>query len=283
MHALTTPTITIEYEVTTAAEPTVVFLPAWMITNRRMWSAQVAALAGQFTTISYDGRGTGGSSRPLDPAAYDPAELIADLIAVLDDAGVRRAVLVGNSLGGLVAFLAAALRPDRVAGLVLIGASVDLRGAEPSALQRAMATFDDEDGAAESGWRHYNRHAWRRDYPGFVDWFVATALGCEATPETLAEGRAAGLDNTPELLAATLRGRASGDSARLRALATRITAPALVIHGDHDEIVPPAWGRELAAVLGARHAELPGAGHCPHVTRPAEVAALVRELGEALR
>ncbi|SNY73090.1 alpha/beta fold hydrolase [Paractinoplanes atraurantiacus] len=285
MHALSSRGLKIEYEVTGAPAPAIALLPAWMVTDRRMWRGQVAALGDRFRVVSYDGRGSGGSGRPLDPGAYEPSELVADLLAVLDDARVDRAVLVGNSLGGLVAFLAAALHPDRVAGLVLIGATVDLRGGAPSPLHQAMATFEEPDPAwsAESGWRHYNRHAWQRDYPGFVDWFVATALGAEATPEALALGRSAGLDNTPEVLAATVARRQS-DSERLRGLATRVTAPTLVIHGDRDEICPPAWGRELASqVRGARLVELAGAGHCPHVTRSETVAGLIGAFAEVAR
>ena len=275
--------VRIGYRTAGSGDPAMVLLPAWMITNRRMWDAQVEALAPRFRVVAFDARGSGDSDRPLDPAAYDPAELVGDVLAVLDAAGVDRAVLVGNSLGGLIGFLTAALHPDRVSGLALIGATVDLCGTEPSALIRAAAGFDDDPGPTASGWQRYNRHAWRRDFPGFVDWFVDTALGPHATDEARAQGRAWGLDATPEVLAASIAGRRDTDPAGLRALAGRITAPVLVINGDRDEICPPAWSRELAATLGARHAELAGAGHCPHVTRPAEVARLLTDFAGGLR
>jgi pimeloyl-ACP methyl ester carboxylesterase len=116
-----------------------------------------------------------------------------------------------------------------------------------------------------------------------VDWFVATSLGPEGSAEARADGLAWGLDATPDVLAASIARRRGPDPARLRALAGQITAPVLVINGDRDEICPPAWSRELAAVLGARHAELAGAGHCPHVTRPAVVAGLLTSFAEELR
>ncbi|MEV6304371.1 alpha/beta hydrolase [Actinoplanes sp. NPDC051861] len=255
----------------------VVLLPAWMITNRRVWAAQVAALAERFRVVSYDGRGSGESDRPLHDGAYEPIELVEDVLAVLDAAGVERAVLVGNSLGGLVGYLTAALHPSRVAGLALIGPTVDLSGEQPSALQEAAARFDEDPGPGASGWELYNRYSWERDFPRFVDWFVATALGPEGDAAARAEGRVQGLDATPEVLAASIARRRGADPARLRALTWRITAPVLVINGDRDEICPPAWSREIAALLTARHAELAGAGHCPHVTRPLEVAGLLTD------
>jgi pimeloyl-ACP methyl ester carboxylesterase len=257
--------------------PTILLLPAWAITNRRLWAAQVQRLSRDHRVITYDGRGSGDSDRPVDPAAHDVAELVTDALAVLDATGTDRAVLVGNSLGGLVAYVLAAQQPQRVAGLVLLGASVDLAGDEPSDLQRAMASFDEvKDG---DGWARYNRHAWARDFPGFVRWFIDTALGDEATDEARAEGVAAGLDVDPAGLAATLGARTAVplpvQAAQLRTLADRISAPAVVIHGDRDRIVPPAWGAAQAWLLGAVHHSLAGAGHCPQVTRPDAVAELI--------
>ncbi|MEU7524135.1 alpha/beta fold hydrolase [Saccharothrix sp. NPDC042600] len=65
-----------------------------------------------------------GPGRPVSRAAY-----AADVIAVLDQLGLDRAVLVGQSLGGHTAMLAAAAHPDRVSGLVLVEAGP--RGPQP--------------------------------------------------------------------------------------------------------------------------------------------------------
>jgi pimeloyl-ACP methyl ester carboxylesterase len=266
--------VRIAYQVTGHGDQTIVLLPAWMITNRRMWEAQVEALAPRFRTVTFDARGSGDSDRPLGPAGYDPAELVRDLEAVLDATGTGTALLVGNSLGGLIGCLAAAGQPDRVAGLALIGPTVDVTGSAPSPLQLAMARFDEELGSDE-GWARYNRRSWERDFPGFVAWFVETALGDEGTAAARAEGIAWGLDNTPEVLAATLVSRSGTEqAAHLRAVVRAITCPVLVLTGDRDEICPPRWSRALAETLGARYVEVPG-GHCPHVTRPAETAGLI--------
>jgi pimeloyl-ACP methyl ester carboxylesterase len=269
--------VQISYKLAGARTPPLTLLPGWMIAHSGSWAHLAQRLAGSARIIRYDSRGTGGSDRPVDPAAYELELLVEDAVAVLDVTGTDRTVLVGNSLGGLLALLLAARYPDRVSGLVLIGANVDLVGGPAAPLQQAIATFTDPPAVAD-GWSRYNLHSWRRDYPGFVDWFVATALGPEASADDLAEGRVEGLDVGPDVLAATVMGRPGGAglTARLRRLVAATAAlPALVITGDRDDVCPPQWSIILAETMGTTHVVLPGAGHCPHVTRPDEVADLI--------
>jgi pimeloyl-ACP methyl ester carboxylesterase len=70
--------------------------------------------------IAYDARGHGRSGPAPDPAAYEYADLAADLRAVLDELGVERAVLAGASMGAHTLVRFALDHPDRAAGLVVI-------------------------------------------------------------------------------------------------------------------------------------------------------------------
>lgn len=72
--------------------------------------------------ILVDCRGHGRSGKPRDPAAYSGRKRAADVVAVLDHAGVRRAALVGYSMGGVIALATAAHYPDRVSALIVNGA-----------------------------------------------------------------------------------------------------------------------------------------------------------------
>jgi pimeloyl-ACP methyl ester carboxylesterase len=75
--------------------------------------------------VSYDARGHGRSSPAPEPGAYGYELLAADLVAVLDELGIERAVLAGASMGAHTALALALSAPERVAGLVLITPSFD--------------------------------------------------------------------------------------------------------------------------------------------------------------
>jgi pimeloyl-ACP methyl ester carboxylesterase len=70
--------------------------------------------------IAYDARGHGRSEPAPEPTAYGYDDLAADLLALLDERGVDRAVLAGASMGAHTALRLALERPQRVAGLVLV-------------------------------------------------------------------------------------------------------------------------------------------------------------------
>lgn len=269
----------ISYQVHGHGEPTIVALPAWMIVHSRIWKAQVAALADHHRIVTYDARGSGRSDRPTDPAAYDIQEHVADALAVLDATGTDRAVMVGNSFGGLLAYLLAAMAPDRVEAAVFVGATINLEGTAEAPLARALLCFDDAP-AGDDGWQRYSRRSWERDFPGFVRWFTETALAEPHTTRPREEALEWGLDTTAEVLAATVAPRAGvppeKSAAVLRSLAPSITCPTMVVQGSLDEICPPEWGREVAATLGAELVVLPDAAHCPQVRFPIEFNRLLR-------
>ncbi len=84
-----------------------------------IWSRVAALLAARGQVILVDQRAHGESDAP--PGPYRREDLAADVCAVLDWCQVARAILVGHSLGGIVAMTAALAAPERVAGLVLVG------------------------------------------------------------------------------------------------------------------------------------------------------------------
>jgi pimeloyl-ACP methyl ester carboxylesterase len=87
--------------------------------------------------LAYDARGHGDSSPAPDPQAYRYPELAGDLVRVLDDAGLKSAVLAGASMGAHTALAVALAHPERVAGLVLITPAYDPDAhGDPISLQR---------------------------------------------------------------------------------------------------------------------------------------------------
>src|SRR4051812_32244614 len=75
--------------------------------------------------LAYDARGHGASDPAADPEAYTYEALADDLLGVLDEEGIERAVLAGSSMGGHTAIRVALEHPERVAGLAIITPAYD--------------------------------------------------------------------------------------------------------------------------------------------------------------
>jgi pimeloyl-ACP methyl ester carboxylesterase len=98
----------------------VLLLHGWPDSGR-LWRHQVEALrAAGFRTIVPDLRGFGMSDAPAETEAYALPTLAADVLAVLDRAGVERAHVVGHDWGAGLAWGIAAFAPDRVDHLVAV-------------------------------------------------------------------------------------------------------------------------------------------------------------------
>ncbi|MFJ5234148.1 alpha/beta fold hydrolase [Kitasatospora sp. NPDC088391] len=248
--------------------PDVVLLNAGA-TDARMWAAEAEALAGRHRVTRYDDRGTGPhSTAPTGPWTYT-----ADLLAVLDALGIGRAVLIGASDGGRKALDAALAHPERVAGLVLVGAAMhlpDLTEAEQPLYEELIAALRPRAEAVERG-----------------DLEAAIAVDLDVwCPRATPVVRAAltelyraspafllGLPHPPEEPAHT--GIAHLD---------RIDAPALVLTGEHDTPFTHLCHRRLAAGLPRVRAEVvPGADHLVNLSRPAEFARRVTAFLGGLR
>jgi 3-oxoadipate enol-lactonase len=192
-----------------------------------------------------DNRGAGASSSPLPP--YSMHALADDAAAVLEDAGRGPAVVVGISLGGMIAQRLALRRPDLVRGLVLCATTCGLpHGRFPRVSFLALV------GRAATG-----------------DAGAVRALhGLLVGPGTLE--RSPGLFTEWERTAASLPFTWRGFLGQLAAAAThstgfelgRLRCPVEVVAGSEDRIIPPENSRVLAErIPGARLTLIPGAGH----------------------
>jgi pimeloyl-ACP methyl ester carboxylesterase len=111
----------VEIFVTEAGEGTpVVLLHGLTATNRYVVMGSKALERSDHRVIAYDARGHGASDPAPSPDAYRYEDLLGDLIDVLDERGLDRAVLVGASMGAHTILRLALEQPERVAGLVLI-------------------------------------------------------------------------------------------------------------------------------------------------------------------
>jgi len=97
--------------------PAVVLLHGWANTSHA-WHHVIPALAARFTVIAPDLRGMGDSSKPL--TGYDRETVAKDILDLLDQLGIERALVVGHDLGAHVGFELAARHAERVSKLVVL-------------------------------------------------------------------------------------------------------------------------------------------------------------------
>ncbi|HEX2588087.1 MAG TPA: alpha/beta hydrolase, partial [Gaiellales bacterium] len=241
--------VRIHWESYGAGEPAVLFLPTWSVVHSRVWKMQIPDFARRHQVITFDGRGNGGSDRPTESAAYLEDEFAADALAVMDECRVDRAVVVGVSLGGQRGLILAGEHPERVAGLVLIAPAV--RVGVPRPPERTAPGPFDEDLGVDEGWARYNAHSWRRDYPGFLQFFFEQVFTEPHSTKAIEDCIGWALETDPETLI-TAEGATGMSEERTRELCSRLRCPVLVMHGDEDAIIPHGFGEEVARITGGR-------------------------------
>ena len=257
-------------------DTTILLAPSWTIVTSRIWKPQIPYLARRHRVVTFDPRGNGRSDRPTDPAAFDEREFGEDIITVLDAVGAERAVLVSISAGAQRCLVAAARHPERVAGLVFTGPSVPLGQPIP---ERAV-DFERAFGVDE-GWGRYNRHSWRRDYHGFLEFFFANCFTEPHSTKQIEDAVGWGSETTGETLILTID-KPAIDEATIRAMCATIACPTLVIQGLDDAITGPSRGISLAeAIPGARLVRIAGGGHLPNARDPVLVNLLIRDFVRA--
>jgi pimeloyl-ACP methyl ester carboxylesterase len=121
-----------------------------------------------------------------------------------------------------------------------------------------------------------NAHYWRRDYRGFIEFFMANIFSEPHSTKQIEDAVGWGLESDAETLIATALGPGL-DEAATRAITDRLRCPVLVIHGEEDRIRPIAAGEALAAATGGEFIPMPGVGHCPLARKPVAVNLALRE------
>jgi 2-hydroxy-6-oxonona-2,4-dienedioate hydrolase len=199
-------------------------------------------LQDRFTVYVPDLPGFGASEKPRRVLSI--AEMADVLSAWMDAVGLECAYLLGNSLGcHTIAAMAARYR-GRVAGTILVSPVGDRGGRDMLRLGlRALNDFAREP-----------RSFWAVMFQDFL------RVGLRRTILTLR----------------------SMQQCRLEAWLPRVDAPALVVGGRHDRIVPMSWiGRVAAQLPQGQVAVIGDAGHVPNFSHPARLAALVRAFVES--
>ena len=111
--------------------PPVVLLHGLTATRRYVVMGSTALQRAGHRVVAFDARGHGESSAAPSPEAYEYTDLVRDLVDVMDDAGIERAVLAGASMGAHTLLRCALDHPERAAGMVVITPAYEPDNHEP--------------------------------------------------------------------------------------------------------------------------------------------------------
>ncbi|MFQ5783467.1 MAG: alpha/beta fold hydrolase [Alphaproteobacteria bacterium] len=241
---------------------------AGLTRNSRDFEVLAPRLARKRRVLCLDYRGRGRSDHDPDWRRYTPAVYSGDVSDLLSAAGLHRVVVVGTSLGGLVAMMLAVARPTALAGVVLndIGPDIDAAGlARIAAYVRAHAQQADWPSAvaflrksvvnrylaSDEDWLRIARRTWREEADGRLrsDFDPAIAKAFGRAPD------------------------AGPDSWRLFGALRRV--PALAIRGGESDILSAATVERMAGVKpDLARITVAGVGHAPLLEEPECLSAI---------
>ena len=224
------------------------------------WDQIVPELAGSHRVIRTDLLGHGGSEKPGSGYSIEgQARLIA---AVLDELGVRKALVVGHSMGGDVAIALATARRDLVQRLVVIDANPEWRFFTlPPSVTRTLWPL-----IGQLQWQLAPDSMIRRSVQReFAPGFPVPQHSVRDVRRMTYTSYTDSLDDFRRYL----------DSIPLNKRAARLKMPILVLWGERDQLVKPAALNDYRKVAGAGIVLIAGAGHSAMIERPTETARLV--------
>ncbi|HEU4328028.1 MAG TPA: alpha/beta hydrolase [Roseiflexaceae bacterium] len=234
----------VHYEVFGHGRP-VLFLHGWL-GSWRYWLPTMERVADHFRTYSFDFWGFGDSRRQRTQESIQ--NYSDQVIRFLDELGIDRVLLVGHSMGGMVALKTAINHPERITRVAAVGAPIV--GDSLSWLLK----LTDRPVLAEA----FARVSWFRRY------MFQLFLG-ETTDAAVHEI----LDDSVKSSSTTLR-RAVGSMWRtdLRHELHRLAVPSLIVHGGRDQIVHPNQADLFDAVQSAEVVVMPESRHFPFLDEP---------------
>ena len=242
---------------TQAGEPiTLVFLHLWG-GSHRTFAPVIASLASGCAVLSYDHRGW-GAARDL-PGPYGISGLADDALAVIAGLGISRYVLVGHSMGGKVAQLAASRRPEGLAALALIAPAPPRPAVDAKAAEALTHAFDSRETVSDA----------------LLHMLTAHPLPPDLQVQMIDDGLAGNRE-------AQLAWPQGGITEDITAAAKAIEVPVQVLAGRQDRVDPPESleANLLPFIPGARMKVLEETGHLSPLEVPEQIA---KELDQLTR
>jgi len=228
----------------------VLLLHAWGETHRS-FDRLVPLLPRSLHLVVPDQRGVGESAKPAD--GYALCDAVDDVVALLDALGLDPCWLVGTSSGGYLAQQVAVDHPERVRGLVLVGAPSNLQQPLPVSFVDVLGSFHDP------------------VTPDDVNALNGALPLHTPVPDTFLNDQMTGALTIPRVVwSATIEGLLAAVPPIERG---PITVPTLILWGAEEDVLPAGQAHELAAAIeGSRLVTYEGTGHLVLWEQPERVA-----------
>ncbi len=247
--------------------------------NARDFETLAERICGEWRVLVPDFRGRGESEHDSQTSRYMPPVYAADVLQLLDELGIDKAVFIGTSLGGLVTMVVAGFAPERIAGALLndVGPELDRSGldrirnyvGQPVVFRdwnEAADTFAANHGDVHRGygreeWLRYARRVARETDRGVE---LDYDMGIAEPFKQMDEKTASAVDAWP----------------LFRALAGR---PVTILRGEHSDLFSASAAKKMvAAIPDAELVTVPNVGHAPDFDEPESIAAVNRLLERVL-
>lgn len=238
------------YDSKTALKPALILIHAFPL-NKEMWNQQVEYFKRNYRVITFDIRGLGGSA----VSQYTLEFIVDDLITLMNELKIEKAVLGGLSMGGFVALRAIERNPEKFTALLLADTK-----SEPDSDQSKLGRYKALREIKDKGLNY------------FIENFVKKSLSTKTQKLH------------PKVFASIMKSLSShtaeGVSAALLALTSRtdttaslelIKVPTLIIVGENDSITPLSTSENLhTKIKGSSLVIIPGAGHLANLENSEE-------------
>ena len=246
--------------------PGLVLINGWSTSGLAWPRAWVRSLERSFRVIRVDNRGSGYSRFARTP--FTLRDLADDVVSVLDEVEVERALVVGVSMGGMIAQELAIAHQDRLAGLVVIASRPPAPAYAPPVGSSLLLDLLAPPRRGEPLESYFTRL-----------WTMGTGTGfADREPGSIAElvSQIVAQPTPRVMLMHQLRAvNGWGHAERLAGIAV----PTAIVHGDEDRMIDVANGRRLAELIpGSRYLELAGVGHLPHLEAAEQSLEVIADL-----
>ncbi|MEM6972780.1 MAG: 3-oxoadipate enol-lactonase [Pseudomonadota bacterium] len=222
-------------------------------TDLRVWAPMLPHMPGGWRHIRYDKRGHGLTETTAERWQID--DLVDDLAGLIEARRAGPAVVVGLSVGGLIAMGLAGRRPDLVRGLVLADTGAKIGTADMWNGRIEAIAKDGMAAVVDATMERWFTPDFRKDRGRIAPWRMM-----------LRRSDAEGYITT----SAAIR------DADYRDLAAGLNLPAMAVVGESDGATPPEMVRQTARMIrGCRFDVIAGAGHIPPVEQPQVLAGLI--------